>query len=188
MSKIGVFVCHCGENISRTVDCARVAKASGQIRGVAVAKDYKYMCSDPGQALIKNAIKEHKLDGVVVSACSPHMHEKTFRKAVTEAGLNQFLCEMANIREHCSWVHEKEEGTTRKAIELVRLMVEKVKRNMALEPIRVNVTKRALVIGGGVAGIQAALDIADGGHEVILVEKDPSVGGHMAQLLSLIHI
>ena len=182
MSKIGVFVCHCGENISRTVDCARVAKASGQIRGVVVAKDYKYMCSDPGQALIKNAIKEHKLDGVVVSACSPHMHEKTFRKAVTEAGLNPFLCEMANIREHCSWVHEKEEPTTRKAVELVRLMVEKVKRNMSLEPIRVNVTKRALVIGGGVAGIQAALDIADGGHEVILVEKDPSVGGHMAQL------
>jgi len=182
MSKIGVFVCHCGENISRTVDCARVAKASGQIRGVAVAKDYKYMCSDPGQALIKNAIKEHNLDGVVVSACSPHMHEKTFRKAVAEAGLNPFLCEMANIREHCSWVHEKEEPTTRKAIELVRLMVEKVKRNMSLEPIRVNVTKRALVIGGGVAGIQAALDIADGGHEVILVEKDPSVGGHMAQL------
>lgn len=116
MSKIGVFVCHCGENISRTVDCARVAKASGQIRGVAVAKDYKYMCSDPGQALIKNAIKEHKLDGVVVSACSPHMHEKTFRKAVTEAGLNQFLCEMANIREHCSWVHEKEEVTDRKSV------------------------------------------------------------------------
>ena len=182
MSKIGVFICHCGENISRTVDCARVAKASSRIRGVAYSTDYKYMCSDPGQTMIKKAVAEHGLTGIVVSACSPHMHEKTFRKAVEEAGVNPYLCEMANIREHCSWVHEKDEPTTRKAIELVRIMVEKVKRNQALTPVRVKVTKRALVIGGGVAGIQAALDIADGGHEVILVEKDPSIGGHMAQL------
>jgi heterodisulfide reductase subunit A len=182
MSKIGVFICHCGENIGRTVDSTRVAKAASQIRGVAYATDYKYMCSDPGQALIKKAVASHKLTGVVVAACSPHMHERTFRKAVEETGINPFLCEMANIREHCSWVHEKEEATTRKAIELVRIMVEKVKRNMPLVPVRVKVTKRALVIGGGVAGIQAALDIADGGHEVVLVEKEPSIGGHMAQL------
>jgi heterodisulfide reductase subunit A len=182
MSKIGVFVCHCGENIGRTVDCGRVAKAASRIRGVAFATDYKYMCSDPGQGLIKKAIAEHRLTGVVVAACSPHMHEKTFRKAVEECGVNPFLCEIANIREHCSWVHEKDEATTKKAIELVRIMVEKVKRNAPLVPVRVKVTKRALVIGGGVAGIQAALDIADGGHEVVLVEKEPSIGGHMAQL------
>ena len=125
MSKIGVFVCHCGENIGRTVDCERVAKVAGRVRGVAYATDYKYMCSDPGQAMIKNAIKEYGLTGIVVAACSPHMHEKTFRKAVQEGGINPFLCECSNIREHCSWVHEKDELTTRKAIELVRFMVEK---------------------------------------------------------------
>jgi heterodisulfide reductase subunit A len=182
MSKIGVFVCHCGENIARTVDCERVVRAASRVRGVAFATDYKYMCSDPGQTKIKKAVAEFGLTGVVVAACSPHMHEKTFRKAVEESGVNPFLCEMANIREHCSWVHERDESTTQKAIELVRLMVEKAKRNASLTPVRVKVTKRALVIGGGVAGIQAALDIADGGHEVVLVEKEPSVGGHMAQL------
>ena len=182
MSKIGVFICHCGENIGRTVDVPRVARSAARIRGVAYAAEYKYMCSDPGQSMIKNAVREHGLTGVVVAACSPHMHEKTFRKTAVEAGINPFLLEMANIREHCSWVHDAGEPTTQKAFELVRVMVEKVKRNMPLEPVRVNVTKRALVIGGGVAGIQAALDIADGGHEVVLVERDPSIGGHMAQL------
>ncbi|GHT25241.1 heterodisulfide reductase subunit A [Bacteroidia bacterium] len=182
MSKIGVFICHCGENIGATVDCERVAQDAMQLEGVAFATDYKYMCSDPGQTKIKEAIRERGLDGVVVAACSPRMHEPTFRKACAEAGLNPYLCEMANIREHCSWVHEKGEATTQKAVDLVRTLVEKVKNNRALEPIKVPVNKTAIVIGGGVAGIQASLDIANGGHKVILVERDPSIGGHMSQL------
>ncbi|MBP7146956.1 MAG: CoB--CoM heterodisulfide reductase iron-sulfur subunit A family protein [Acidobacteria bacterium] len=182
MARIGVFVCHCGENIGRTVDCAKVAAELGQHPGVAHAADYKYMCSDPGQALIKQAVAEKRLTGVVVAACSPHMHEKTFRRAVASTGLNPFLCEMSNIREHCSWIHEDREAATDKAIDLARMIVEKVKRNTPLQPIRIPVTRRALVIGGGIAGIQAALDIADGGAEVVLVEKEPSIGGHMSQL------
>ncbi|MBP7736216.1 MAG: CoB--CoM heterodisulfide reductase iron-sulfur subunit A family protein [Spirochaetes bacterium] len=182
MSRIGVFICHCGENISATVDCARVAETLSHVPGVVHSVDYKYMCSDPGQNMIKEAIKEKKLDGVVVSACSPHMHEPTFRRACAEAGLNPFLCEMANLREHCSWVHEKNEATTVKAIDLVRKMVEKVKKNQPLYSIKVPVTKTALVIGGGIAGIQAALDIANAGHKVVMVERSPSIGGHMSQL------
>ncbi len=182
MSRIGVFVCHCGENIGRTVDCAAVAKALGEVPGVAHSVDYKYMCSDPGQQLVKAAIAEKGLTGVVVAACSPHMHEKTFRRAAAGAGLNPFLCEMANVREHCSWIHEDRVAATAKAIDLTRLIVEKVKRNVPLETIRIPVTRRAMVIGGGIAGIQAALDIADGGAEVVLVEKGPSIGGHMSQL------
>jgi len=182
MSRIGVFICHCGENIAGTVDVAKVAEAASKIPGVVLAVDYKYMCSDPGQNMIKDAIKEKKLTGVVVAACSPRMHEPTFRNACAEAGLNPFLCEMANIREQCSWVHEKSDVTTQKAIELVRVIVEKVKRNKPLYPIKVPVTKTALVLGGGIGGIQAALDIANAGHKVILVEKQPSIGGHMAQL------
>jgi len=182
MSKVGVFVCHCGENISATVDCAKVAEIAGNYEGVAFSVDYKYMCSDPGQNLIKSAIKEKGLDGVVVASCSPRMHEPTFRKACAEAGLNPFMCEMANLREHCSWVHEKGEATTEKAIDLVRILVEKVKYNHSLSEIKVPVTKTALVIGGGIAGIQASLDIANTGHKVILIEKDPSIGGHMSQL------
>ncbi|HNX51763.1 MAG TPA: CoB--CoM heterodisulfide reductase iron-sulfur subunit A family protein, partial [Thermoanaerobaculaceae bacterium] len=182
MARIGVFVCHCGENIGRTVDCARVAEALREHPGVAHSVDYKYMCSDPGQALIKQAIVEKRLDGVVVAACSPHMHEKTFRRACAGAGLNPFLCEMANVREHCSWIHEDRARATDKAIDLARTIVEKVKHNRPLQTIRIPVTRRALVIGGGIAGIQAALDIADGGAEVVLVEKEPSIGGHMSQL------
>jgi heterodisulfide reductase subunit A len=182
MSRIGVFICHCGENIGGTVDCARVAEATRAVPGVVHSVDYKYMCSDPGQSMIKAAIAEHRLTGVVVAACSPRMHEPTFRNAVAEAGLNPYLCEMANLREHCSWVHAKGEPTTAKAIDLVRVMVEKVKRNQPLQPIQVPVTKRALVLGGGIAGIQAALDIANAGHPVVLVEKSPSIGGHMSQL------
>ncbi len=182
MSKIGVFICHCGENISATVDCEKVAQEIRKVEGVEYAIDYKYMCSDPGQTLIKDAIKEHHLDGVVVGSCSPRMHEPTFRKACAEAGLNPFLCEMANLREHCSWVHEKGEATTEKAFDLVKMLVEKVKRNKPLDSIKVPITKKALVIGGGIAGIQASLDIANTGHQVILIEKDPSIGGHMSQL------
>ncbi|MBV5349497.1 CoB--CoM heterodisulfide reductase iron-sulfur subunit A family protein, partial [bacterium] len=182
MSKIGVFICHCGENISATVDCGRVAEAAGKLEGVEFSTDYKYMCSDPGQTIIKQMIKEKGLTGVVVAACSPRMHEPTFRKACSEAGLNPYMCEMANLREHCSWVHDKSEATTQKAIDIVRTLVEKVKFNKPLHNIKVPVTKTALVIGGGIAGIQASLDIANCGHQVILVEKDPSIGGHMSQL------
>jgi len=182
MSRIGVFICHCGENIGATVDCARVAEACSKIPGVAHSEDYKYMCSDPGQNMIREAVREKKLTGVVVAACSPRMHEPTFRKVCESSDLNPFLCEMANIREHCSWVHEKGEAATQKAIDLTHMIIEKVKRNHPLSPVIVPVTKRALVLGGGIAGIQAALDIANAGHEVILVEKDPSIGGHMAQL------
>ncbi len=182
MSRIGVFICHCGENISRTVDVERVPLEVGKLPGVSFSTDYKYMCSDPGQNLLKKAIQDQKLTHVVVAACSPRMHEVTFRKATEAAGLNPFLCEMANIREHCSWVHENREEATIKAIDIVGMMVERVKKNRVLPTITVPVTKRSLVIGGGIAGIQAALDIADCGHEVILVEREPSLGGHMAQL------
>ncbi len=182
MSRIGVFICHCGENIGATVDCAQVAEKASHLPGVVHSVDYKYMCSDPGQTLIKEAIKAKNLTGVVVAACSPRMHEPTFRRACADAGLNPFLCEMANLREHCSWVHLKEQSTTDKAIEVVSMLVEKVKRNKPLFPIKVPVTKTALVLGGGIGGIQAALDIANAGHKVIMVEKQPSIGGHMAQL------
>ncbi len=182
MSKIGVFICHCGENISATVDCEKVAEAAGKLEGVAFSTDYKYMCSDPGQSIIKQMIKEKGLTGVVVGACSPRMHETTFRRACAEAGLNPYLCEIANLREHCSWVHPKSDETTQKAIDLVRTSVEKVKYNKPLYPVKVPITKTALVIGGGIAGIQASLDIANAGHHVILIEKEPSIGGHMSQL------
>jgi len=182
MTRIGVFVCHCGENIGRTVDCIRVAESLREVPGVVHSVDYKYMCSDPGQTLIKQAIQDQKLDGVVVGACSPHMHEKTFRKAAAGAGLNPYLCEMANLREHCSWIHDDRERATEKAIDLARFIVEKIKYNRPLATIYIPVERRALVIGGGIAGIQAALDIADGGRDVILVEKESSIGGHMSQL------
>jgi len=182
VSRIGVFICHCGENIGKTVDCPRVAEAARSMPGVVLALDYRYTCSEPGQAQIREAIATHKLTGVVVGACSPRMHEKTFRKTVASAGLNPYLCEIANLREQCSWVHTDRERATRKAIDLIRATVAKVQRNTPLSPIRVPLTRRALVIGGGIAGIQTALDIADGGVEVILVERSSSLGGHMAQL------
>ncbi len=182
MARVGVFVCHCGENIGRTVDAAAVAAAAARLPGVVHAEDYRYTCSEPGQIRIREAVARDRLDAVVVAACSPRMHEKTFRRAVAAAGLNPYRCEMANIREHCSWIHEDRAAATAKAIDAVRMTVEKVKRNDRLEPIRIPVERRAVVIGGGVAGIQAALDIADAGHEVVLVEASPSIGGHMAQL------
>jgi heterodisulfide reductase subunit A len=182
MARIGVFICHCGENISATVDVAKVAEKAGKLSGVAFSVDYKYMCSDPGQTLIIESIKKYNLTGIVVAACSPRMHEGTFRKAAEKAGINPYLCEMANIREQVSWVHPKSDATTQKALDIVRTLVEKVKKNVALFPIKVPVTKTALVIGGGIAGIQSALDIANAGHQVIMVEKKPSIGGHMSQL------
>jgi heterodisulfide reductase subunit A len=182
MSRIGIFTCWCGENIARTVDVNEVAKQVGSLPGVRCSVEYKYMCSDPGQAMVREKIASEKLDGVVVASCSPHMHLKTFRKAAQAAGLNPYLVEMANIREHCSWVHHDRTQATAKAVDIIRLSVEKVRNNTALEPIRVPVTRRALVIGGGVAGIQAALDIADAGYEVVMVEREPSIGGKMAGL------
>ncbi|MGO9639732.1 MAG: 4Fe-4S binding protein [Candidatus Acidiferrales bacterium] len=182
MSRIGVFTCWCGENIARTVDVDEVAKRVAELPGVRCSLNYKYMCSDPGQAIVRERIVSEKLDGVVVASCSPHMHLKTFRKAAQTAGLNPYLVEMANIREQCSWVHHDRALATAKAIDIIRLAVEKVRNDAALKPIRVPVTRRALVIGGGVAGIQAALDIADAGHEVVLVEREPSIGGKMAGL------
>jgi heterodisulfide reductase subunit A len=182
MSRIGVFTCWCGENIARTVDVDEVAKRVAELPGVRCSLNYKYMCSDPGQAIVREKIASEKLDGVVVASCSPHMHLKTFRKAAQAAGLNPYLVEMANIREQCSWVHHDRAQATAKAIEIIRLSVEKARNDAALQPIRVPVTRRALVIGGGVAGIQAALDIADAGHEVVMVEREPSIGGKMAGL------
>ena len=182
MARIGVFICWCGSNIAATVDVKAVAEAARSFPGVAHSVEYKYMCSDPGQGMIKQAIQDKHLTGVVVAACSPRMHETTFRRLALASGLNPYLVEMANIREHCSWVHEDRRLATAKAIETVRMLVEKVKRNAPLEEIRVPVKRRALVVGGGVAGIQAALDIVNAGIDVVLVERSPSIGGHMAQL------
>ncbi|NLX95873.1 MAG: CoB--CoM heterodisulfide reductase iron-sulfur subunit A family protein [Rhodopirellula sp.] len=182
MARIGVFTCWCGENIARTVDVHGLAERVGRLPGVQCSLAYKYMCSDPGQALIREKIKTERLDGLVVASCSPHMHLKTFRKTAAREGLNPYLVEMANIREHCSWVHHDKDEATAKAFELIRMSVAKVRQNRALSPIRIPVTRRAMVIGGGVAGIQAALDIADAGCEVVLVEREPSIGGKMAGL------
>ncbi|BAP62974.1 CoB--CoM heterodisulfide reductase iron-sulfur subunit A family protein [Methanococcus maripaludis] len=181
--KIGVYVCHCGVNIGGVVDCENVARTAEGLENVVIARDYKYMCADPGQELIKKDIKELGLNRVIVAACSPRLHEPTFRRCVEEAGLNPFLFEFANIREHCSWVHMKEkEKATEKANDLVRMAVAKARQLEPLDYLNVPVTKRAMVIGAGVAGIQAALDLGDAGYETIVVEKTPSVGGRMAQL------
>jgi heterodisulfide reductase subunit A len=182
MKRIGVFVCWCGSNIAGTLDVGRVVEAARKFPGVVHAEDYKYLCSDPGQNIVQKAIRDHNLDAVVISACTPNLHETTFRKTVELAGVNPYQCEIANIREQCSWVHEDGETATDKAIKIVRGIVEKVRRNESLEPITAPLTKRALVIGAGISGVQAALDIADAGYEVILVERKPSIGGHMAQL------
>ncbi|MDP6627965.1 MAG: FAD-dependent oxidoreductase, partial [Methanopyri archaeon] len=180
--RIGVYVCECGVNISATVDVENVVKEAKRHPGVKVSRHYKYMCSDPGQDMIKKDIHKLKLDRVVVASCSPLMHESTFRKACEEAGLNKYCFEMANIREQCSWVHKDKKKGTEKAIAIVRGAVAKAALLQALEEKEVPVTKRALVIGAGIAGIQTALDIADMGFPVTLVERSPSIGGHMAQL------
>lgn len=182
MKKIGVFVCHCGRNISSTVNVDEVVRQLSSYPGVAFCADYKYMCSDPGQKMIKDTIITEKLDGVVIAACSPLLHEVTFRRAAAEVGLNPYMLEMANIREQCSWIHTDRNRATDKAQEIIAAVIEKTKHDEALVPARIPVTPRALVIGGGIAGIQAALDIANAGHEVLLVERSPSIGGHMAQL------
>lgn len=182
MRRVGVFVCHCGTNISAMVDVVKVAEVAKSMPNVVFTTDYKYMCSEPGQGVIRDAIKEHNLDRVVVAACSPRMHETTFQKAIASAGLNPYLLEIANLREQCAWVHTDKEKATEKAIDLVRMAVAKVSGNQELFTTTIPITKRALVIGGGIAGMQAALDIADAGHKVTLVEREATIGGKMAML------
>ena len=182
MQRIGVFVCHCGTNIAATVDVKKVVEMAAKEPGVVHAEDYQYMCSEAGQAKIINAIHEKNLTGIVVCSCSPRMHEATFRKAAQKAGLNPYMVEIANIREHCSWIHKDMEEATLKAVILARAAIAKVNLDAPLQPGESLVTKQALVIGGGIAGIQSALDIAEAGYEVDIVEKLPSIGGRMSQL------
>src|SRR4030042_789453 len=179
--KIGVYVCHCGSNIAGTVDVPQVVEFAKGLPAVAVAREYKFMCSDPGQSMIKDDIKNLKLNRVVVASCSPLLHESTFRHAVQEAGINPYLFEMANIREHCSWTTEDNGQATDKAKALVSAAVRRVYYHEPLETREVPVNAKRLIVGGGIAGIQAALEIANAGHKVYLVEKEPSIGGHMIQ-------
>ncbi len=182
MQRIGVFVCWCGSNIAATVNVEKVAEVLSKEPGVVYAANYQYMCSESGQNMIKDAIKEQKLTGVVICSCSPRMHEATFRKTAQAAGLNPYLVEIANIREQCSWIHKDIEDGTEKAIILGRAAIAKVLLNTPLIAGEIPVTKRALVIGGGIAGIQTALDIAEAGFEVDLVEKEPTIGGKMTKI------
>jgi len=180
--RIGVYVCHCGSNIAGMVDVADVARWAGEaLPHVVVARDYKFMCSSLGQELIEEDIRKERLDRVVVAACSPHLHEKTFRRACANAGLNPFLFQMANIREHVSWCSEEKPAATDKARATVSGAVRRVAHQRPLEPMAVKVNPATLVVGGGIAGIQAALELADAGLPVYLVEREPSIGGHMAQ-------
>jgi heterodisulfide reductase subunit A len=181
--RIGVFVCECGHNIAATVDTEEVARFASELPDVVAVVQNRYTCADPGQNEMKKAIAEHQLNRVVVASCTPKIHEPTFRNCVAEAGLNPYLMEMANIREHCSWVHMKDrEAATVKAKDLVRSAVGRASRLVAQDEKTFPVTDAALVIGGGVAGIEAALELAEGGHQVYLVEKGPSIGGIMSAL------
>ena len=181
--RIGVYVCHCGKNIAGVIPVDEVAEWASSLPGVVHATDTLYACADSGQTLIKEDIKKHNLNRVVVAACSVRMHEATFRGAVSEAGMNPFLMEMANIREQCTWAHGHDrEGALKKAKDLTAAAIAKARFLAPLEMITVPVTKRAMVIGAGVSGISTALDLADQGIETILVEKEPTIGGVMAQL------
>ena len=181
--RIGVFVCHCGLNIAGSVDVDKVVEQIKNYPGVAHAEHYIYMCSDPGQELVRKAIREKDLNGLVMSNCSPSLHERTFRNLAASEGINPYHCEIANIREQCSWPHLSDRETaTKKAIAIIKTVIEKVHRNISLTPMVVPLTKRVLVIGAGIAGMQTALDIADGGYEVVLVERSASIGGHATQL------
>jgi heterodisulfide reductase subunit A len=182
MRRIGVFVCHCGINIAQNVDVKALTEYASHLNGVIVAKEYKYMCSDVGATLIKDTIKEFKLDGVVIASCSPRMHEHTFRRVANDGGVNPYRVEISNIREQCSWAHSNKEQATEKAKYLVRSAVSKALSLEPLKPSTLKVIPEALVIGGGIAGIQTSLDLANDGFKVHLVERDPSIGGHMAQL------
>ena len=181
-TKIGVYICECGINIAATVNVREVVAFASRLPNVTVAREYKYMCSEPGQNMIKDDIRELGLDRVVVASCTPRMHETTFQAAVAEAGLNSYYFAMANIREHCSWVIRDMAQATDKAKRLVSSTVARVAYQEALEPRVEPVTQAALIVGGGIAGIQAALTMADAGYPVYLVEREPSIGGHMAQI------
>ena len=178
--RIGVYVCHCGANIAGTIDVHALTEYAAGLPDVAVAREYKYMCSDPGQELIRQDIGEHRLNRVVVASCSPLMHEPTFRGALTQAGINPFLLQMVNIREHVSWVHESKQEATAKAKDLVRAAVRRVRLHKPLEKRKVEINPNVLVVGGGIAGIHAALTLANAGKHVYLVERQPTIGGHMA--------
>ena len=179
--RIGVYVCHCGSNIAGTVDVAEVTRWAGTLNDVVIAREYKFMCSSLGQALIQDDIRKESLTRVVVAACSPHLHERTFRNACANAGLNPYLVQIANIREHASWVTTDRQAATNKVKALVAGAVARVRHHRPLEPMSVTVNPHTLVLGGGIAGIQAALELADAGYPVYLVEREPSIGGHMAQ-------
>jgi heterodisulfide reductase subunit A len=180
--KIGVYVCHCGTNIAATVDVESLAAFALNLDGVVIARNYSYMCSDPGQELIQEDIQELDLNRIVVASCSPLMHEQTFRNAVKEVGLNPFFFQMANIREQCSWVIDDLDEATEKAKGLVAAAVQRVRNHQPLDYRSVNMNPSVLVVGAGIAGMEAALKLADSGKKVYLVEKEPSIGGHMAQL------
>lgn len=180
--KIGVYICHCGTNIAATVDVAAVAEHAAGLDGVTLARDYSYMCSDPGQELIKQDIEKLGLNRIVVASCSPLMHEPTFRTACAEAGLNPFYFQMANIREQCAWVIEDRAQATAKAKSMVTAAVRRVHHHRPLQMRDVEMNSSVLVVGGGIAGIEASLKLADAGKQVFLVEREPSIGGHMAQL------
>ena len=181
-ARVGVYICHCGTNIAGMVDVEAVSNYASRLDNVVVARHYAYMCSDPGQSLIKDDIKNEGLDRVVVASCSPLMHEPTFRKACAEGGLNPFLFQMTNIREHCSWVTADQVAATEKAEALVAAAVRRVTWQIPLEMRQVAVKQSALVVGGGIAGLEAALRMADSGKHVTLVEREPSIGGHMSRL------
>jgi heterodisulfide reductase subunit A len=181
-AKVGVYICHCGGNISDTVDVEKVKEAVSKLKGVKIAETYQYVCSDPGQDMIKKGIQEQGLNRIVVASCSPRMHLDTFRQTLKTAGLNPYFLEMANIREQCSWIHNDKEAATSKAIDLIRGAVERVIHHEPLEPKNMPINKNVLIIGGGVAGIMAAIELADKGYQVYLIERSPSIGGHMAQL------
>ncbi|MGQ9729706.1 MAG: FAD-dependent oxidoreductase [Candidatus Zipacnadales bacterium] len=178
--RIGVYVCHCGANIAQFVDVPQTVEFARKLPGVVLARDYQFMCSDPGQDMIKADIREHGLERVVVASCSPLMHERTFRKACREGGLNEYLFQMANIREQCSWVTDDKAKATAKANYLIAAAVHRVAHHQELEAKQVPVHPDVLVVGGGIAGIEAALQIAEAGKKVVLVEKEASIGGHMA--------
>ena len=181
--KVGVYICHCGINIGGVVDVPKLAKYAKTLPNVVIAKEYKFVCSDIGQNMIKEDIEAGSINRVVVAACSPRMHEPTFRRCCQEAGLNQFLFEQANIREHCTWVNMRDvPGATKIAKDHIRMAVAKVSALQPLEVTTVKVEPACLVVGAGIAGINAALDLGDSGYKVYLVERTPTVGGHMAQL------
>jgi heterodisulfide reductase subunit A len=179
--KIGVYICHCGVNIAATVNVAEVRDFIARQPNVVAARDYKFMCSDPGQDLIKQDIKNLGVNRVVVAACSPLMHELTFRLAAESAGLNRYLVQIANIREHCSWVHDDRAEATKKACALINAAVRRIALHQPLQITRQPVNKNTLIVGGGIAGIQAALEIANAGYNVYLVEREPTIGGRMGQ-------